>query len=355
MSFTHFLGKKVFITGHTGFKGAWLSLWLQMLGAEVSGFSSGIPTTPSLFAALGLKKDLHDLRGDIRDRDILEKHLLKCQPDYVFHLAAQAIVSTSYQEPHATFSTNVMGTVNLLDALRKLEKPCAAVIITSDKCYENREWEFGYRESDPLGGKDPYSASKAAAELAVKSWYHSFFEKKSTHIRVVSVRSGNVIGGGDWSPNRIVPDCVRAWNQGETVVLRAPDSIRPWQHVLEPLAGYLKVAESLSENPALNGQAYNFGPRPDQTCSVEQMVQNLASHWPDLTGTQAYKNKTQESFSESKTLKLSWEKAFQDLNWKPKLDLDTTLKMTADWYLTARTEKDSLRHFTEQQIHDFQL
>ncbi|MCB9231941.1 MAG: CDP-glucose 4,6-dehydratase [Bacteroidia bacterium] len=348
-----FKSKKVFITGHTGFKGAWLTLWLQTLGAEVAGFSAGIPTEPSLFSLLNLSSTLHDLRGDIRDQAALQQAILTAQPDFVFHLAAQAIVSTSYQQPVDTFSANVMGTVHVLDALRKLDKPCTAIIVTSDKCYENREWEFGYRESDPLGGKDPYSASKAAAELAINAWYHSFFQDSG--VRVLSVRSGNVIGGGDWAPNRVVPDCIRSWQEGRPVVLRSPGAIRPWQHVLEPLAGYLLAAQHGSTNPGLNGQAFNFGPRPDQTCSVEDMVKGLARHWPGLKEENAFITTPNLEFKESRLLKLSWEKAWQDLGWKPKLVLQTTLKMTAEWYqaLESGLRENDLREFTLRQIREF--
>ena len=257
-------GAKVLITGHTGFKGCWISTWLIKLGADVYGVSDEVFESPSLFSALRLEDKLTHLLGDIRDQDVVSKAIDEIKPDFVFHLAAQSIVSLSYTDPLKTFSTNVLGTLNVLEALRKVEHKCCAVLITSDKCYHNSEWIWGYRETDQLGGKDPYSSSKAAAEILIRSCFDSFFNTESSPIRLVSARAGNVIGGGDWKQDRVVPDAVRAWSEDQPVTIRAPKSTRPWQHVLEPLSGYLTAGEALHSGMPVHGEAYNFGPQANQ-------------------------------------------------------------------------------------------
>ncbi len=255
-----YAGKKVIVTGHTGFKGAWLSLWLKLMKAEVYGISNSIPTHPSLFEVAKVDDHMTSYMEDIRDLDAMKRIIKEVQPDFLFHLAAQPIVKTAYDEPIECMTTNIIGTANILEALRGLDNDCIAVMITSDKCYDNVEWIWGYKETDALGGKDPYSASKGGAELMIKTYYHSYFTKKP-NIKISSVRAGNVIGGGDWAASRIVPDCFRAWDKGEKVVIRSPYATRPWQHVLEPLSGYLRTGEMLLNAPqAINGEAFNFGP-----------------------------------------------------------------------------------------------
>ncbi|HIK80454.1 MAG TPA: CDP-glucose 4,6-dehydratase [Porticoccaceae bacterium] len=329
-SFERFIGAKVLVTGHTGFKGTWLTLWLKQLGANVSGVSIDIPSEPSHFKAAKLSEKIDDHRLDIRDGDALKNLVLKVQPDFVFHLAAQALVRPSYENPVETWQTNVLGTLHVLEALRKLDKPCAAVIITSDKCYDNVEWVWGYRETDAMGGPDPYSASKGAAELAIRSHIKSYFPKASSPIRIASARAGNVIGGGDWAADRIVPDCVKAWSTDNLVELRNPHSTRPWQHVLEPLSGYLSLAIALSKQPELHGEPFNFGPQAQQNHSVLELVQQMALHWKqvrweDVSGSAA-------GPYESGLLKLNCDKALHSLQWHAVMGFEETVRMTAEWY-----------------------
>src|SRR5581483_7589798 len=268
----------------TGFKGSWLAQWLIDLGAQVHGFSLEPPTQPSLFEQLGLAHRIHHQIADIRDAEAVKQSILDTQPDYVFHLAAQAIVRTSFDQPVETYATNVLGTVHVLDALRTIQHPCAAVLVTTDKCYENREWMHGYREEDVLGGYDPYSSSKAAAEIAVASWRHSFFFDHAVHL--ASARAGNVIGGGDWAKDRILPDCVRALRQGQPIGVRNKIATRPWQFVLEPLSGYLWLAAVLMQ-PSLRpyearlfNSAFNFGPNLDSNRTVADLVTTVLKQWP---------------------------------------------------------------------------
>ena len=274
-----FKGKRVIVTGHTGFKGSWLVAWLKIMGAQVTGIGLDPYTKPSNFEASSIGTNIIDLRHDIKDQDGLSNIFEDSKPDFVFHLAAQALVRKSYMDPTETWQTNVIGTLNVLEALRKLKNPCTAVLITSDKCYDNVEWVWGYRENDSLGGPDPYSASKGAAELLIKSYVKSYFPKENTNIRVASARAGNVIGGGDWSIDRIVPDCVKAWSKSEVVELRNPHATRPWQHVLEPLSGYISLASHLSEEINLHGEAFNFGPQAQQNKSVLELVVSMQKTW----------------------------------------------------------------------------
>lgn len=348
--FNHaFQGKTVFLTGHTGFKGSWLTAWLLKLGARVVGFSRDIPTEPSLYESLGLSDGHIDLRGDVRDFDHLSRALLEARPDFVIHIAAQAIVSESYANPIETFSTNVMGTANVLEALRAVDWPCSVVVITSDKAYDNVEWPWGYRETDALGGKDIYSGSKGAADLVYKSYFESFL-KHVPHIRSAVARAGNVIGGGDWAKDRIVADVFRAWNSGSPVELRCPAATRPWQHVLEPLSGYLALASSLASCADLNGEAFNFGPKAEQSRTVLELVEDLRVHWsPD--GEDAFVTITEDlPFHEASLLKLNCDKALMYLKWTSVLEYHETVEMVGQWYARILTSNVEARDITESQI-----
>lgn len=330
-------GLRVFVTGHTGFKGFWLTAWLLDLGAEVTGYSLDVPTKPSGFVALGLEKSIRHITGDVRDRENLARALGECKPHVVFHLAAQALVRPSYEDPALTFESNAIGTLNVLEGVRNTPSVKALVLITSDKCYRNDEWVWGYRETDHLGGKDPYSASKACAEIIAHSYFHSFFGQ-DTGPSASTVRAGNVIGGGDWALDRIIPDCARAFADQEPVYIRSPWATRPWQHVLEPLSGYLwlgacllaeQEGKTLASLPC-NNESFNFGPPADVNATVEEVVLALARHWPGFrytTGTDAGSAK-----KESTLLKLCCDKALAHLSWKPALTLEESIAFTAEWY-----------------------
>jgi len=330
-------GRRVMVTGHTGFKGSWLTLWLEELGAEVHGLA--LPPEPvaspavPLFEALGLKKRLGERHriGDIRDLRALTEAVEASRPEVVLHLAAQPLVRHSYRDPLGTWSTNVQGSLNLLEALKPLQTPCAVVMVTTDKVYANQEWDYGYRESDRLGGHDPYSASKAAAELAIASWRTSFCgaaAHQTQHIAIATARAGNVIGGGDWAADRIVPDAMRALAAGEPIPLRQPSATRPWQHVLEPLGGYLLLAEQLSSEGANYASAFNFGPGLDANRSVQQLVESALQHWPGSwhNGSDPY------APHEAGRLHLQIDKAHHQLGWRPRWDFATTVARTVDWY-----------------------
>ena len=343
-----FAGRTVLITGHTGFKGAWLTAWLGQLGAKVVGIALDPPTDPSHFSAAHLANGVTDLRIDIRNQAALEEAILTAQPDFVFHLAAQALVRRSYEDPLETWQTNVLGTLHVLEALRKLDKHCAAVIITSDKCYDNVEWVWGYRETDAMGGPDPYSASKGAAELAIRSHIKSYFPKATSKVRIASARAGNVIGGGDWASHRIVPDCVRAWSADNLVELRSPHSTRPWQHVLEPLSGYLSLAIALSQRPELHGEPFNFGPQAQQNHSVLDLVKQMALHWEqvrwrDVSGSTG-------GPYESGLLKLNCDKSLHHLQWHAVMGFEDTVRMTAEWYRAYYQKPTQIAATTAAQI-----
>jgi CDP-glucose 4,6-dehydratase len=344
--------KKVLITGHTGFKGAWLTAWLVSLGADVVGFSLDIPTIPSHFEKANLANDILDLRGDVRDLDLVKKVTCEAQPDFIFHLAAQALVHDAYANPIDTWQTNVMGTLNVLEALRFLDKKCAAVIITSDKCYENVEWVWGYKETDALGGYDPYSASKGAAELAIRSHVHSFFPKENGNIRVASARAGNVIGGGDWSANRIIPDCVRSWSKGDSVDLRSPHATRPWQHVLEPLSGYLTLGLDLMCRNNFHGESFNFGPHALHNHSVIDLVQEMSLSWSNVSWNDV--SSVVDGPYEANLLKLNCDKALYYLQWHAVMNFPETVRMTADWYRSYYDHPAAIKLVTSNQIADYQ-
>lgn len=326
-----YTNKKVLVTGATGFKGSWLCMWLLELGADVYGFSIDIPTQPSHFEVLDLDQRIQHRFGDITDKGAFEAFYSEVQPDFLFHLAAQPIVSISYADPLGTFATNVLGSAQVLDAVRTTDRPCTVVMITSDKCYENVEWEWGYRETDALGGKDPYSASKGAAELVIHAYVSSFFAK-SERILVSSARAGNVIGGGDWAKDRLVPDAMRAWSQGQDVPIRAPKSTRPWQHVLEPLSGYLQLGERLHAQRIHSGEAYNFGPAPSSTHTVLELLDGLRRSWDRNEESSAPVNVGESHFHEAGLLKLNCDKALAQLQWQPVLDFSETVRFTATWY-----------------------
>ncbi|TGK48578.1 CDP-glucose 4,6-dehydratase [Leptospira bouyouniensis] len=349
---SYFKNKKVLVTGHTGFKGSWLITWLQLMGAEVSGISLDPLSSPSHFEVGNMKKSIRDLRIDIRDSVSIEKAILEIKPDFVFHLAAQALVRKSYLNPLETWETNVMGTLNVLEALRKYDSPCSCVIITSDKCYDNVEWIWGYRENDVLGGPDPYSASKGAAELAIKSHIKSFFPKHSSQVRIVSARAGNVIGGGDWSEDRIIPDCVKAWSSNQSVDLRNPNATRPWQHVLEPLSGYLTLAVKLVENPDLHGEPFNFGPLANQNHSVLELVEKMSEYWDLVKWRDISKEKTGPY--ESGLLKLNCDKALALLKWTAVLGFEETVKLTSEWYKSYYSHPNDILQTTLDQIKHYQ-
>lgn len=324
-------GRRVFITGHTGFKGSWLAAWLTRLGAVVCGFSDGLPSSPCHFEALHLAEHVQDVRGDIRDREAVVRAMKAFRPDMVFHLAAQALVRRSYAAAPLTFETNMLGTLNVLEGLRQCPGVAAAIFVTSDKCYHNEEWTWGYRETDKLGGDDPYSASKACAEILAHSYFTSFFRNGPA---CATVRAGNVIGGGDWAEDRIVPDCARAWAAGTAVRIRSPRATRPWQLVLEPLSGYLWLGAHLlgvRTGPfEVRGQAYNFGPAAALHTSVADLVTALRLHWPGFRS--EMDSDAQPQMKECTLLKLCCDKALAHLDWQATLDFEETIRFTAEWY-----------------------
>ena len=346
-------GRRVLVTGHTGFKGSWLTSWLLKLGAQVVGYSKDVPTKPAMFDELHLAERITHVEGDVRDLGSLRRLIAIERPDFVFHLAAQAIVSTSYEDPVETISTNVVGTMNVLDALRDVEHACVAVLITSDKCYENVEWIWGYRETDRLGGKDVYSGSKAAAELVIRSYTHSFF-RNGHAVRLAVGRAGNVIGGGDWARNRIVVDCIVAWSEGRPVEIRNPNSTRPWQHVLEPLSGYLALGQAVSQQPELHGEAFNFGPRAEQDHTVMQLLTDLRQQWGLESSGQAFKTRGDTSFHEPALLKLNCDKARAYLKWEPNLNFDETVRMIGDWYGAYYRKTADMYAITQSQIEQYE-
>ena len=349
-----FNGKKVLLTGHTGFKGSWLTIWLKALGADVIGLSVDVPSKPSNYEASELQSLITDYTVDIRDADKVKDIVQKHSPDFVFHLAAQALVRPSYESPLETIETNALGSANILDALRSVSHPVVAVMITSDKAYDNVEWVWGYRETDRLGGKDPYSASKGMAELAIRTYVESFFNQPDSNVRVGITRAGNVIGGGDWAKDRIVPDCIRAWSAADEVEIRSPHATRPWQHVLEPLSGYLVLAMELSKSQVKNGEAYNFGPQATQNYSVGELIHEMCKHWDSVSWKDVSTN--QENVHEAGLLKLNCDKALFDLQWLPTLNYSEMVQMTIEWYKEYYDSKpQSMIEYSMSQIENYMM
>lgn len=342
--------KKVLITGNTGFKGSWLTVWLKMLGADVYGISDKIHTKPSNYEVLNLEDQIINHFVDINDFESLYNTISEINPDFVFHLAAQAIVKDSYSDPINTFKTNVIGTLNLLEVLKKRNKECIAVIITSDKCYDNVEWLWGYKETDHLGGKDPYSASKACAELVFRTFFESYFSNTTSKVKIASARAGNVIGGGDWANHRIIPDAVKSWSNKKVLQIRSPNSTRPWQHVLEPLSGYLLLGQKLYENNSLSGESFNFGPKPETNFSVESLLLKMSEFWPDVKWQVV---KSDKSIKEAGLLKLNCDKALSMLGWTPNLNFDSTIEFVANWYKEYYSNNSDMLSLTKLQIEEY--
>jgi len=355
--------RKVLVTGNTGFKGSWLTLWLKELGAEVFGYSLAPPTNPSLFELLNLEKEINHETGDVCDIERLKKCLLRIKPDIIFHLAAQSLVRKSYDDPTETVQVNTLGTMNLLEAIRQTKLAVALVLITSDKCYRNDEWVFGYRETDTLGGHDPYSASKAAAEVLIDCWRKSFFNPASISdhgVRLASARAGNVVGGGDWGKDRIVPDCIRDLQNQKFIAVRNPSATRPWQHVLEPLSGYLQLGAKLLgslENAGAFCEPFNFGPHVANNKTVKELVEDIIEKW----GSGSWKWIAPENAKyESTLLNLCIDKAYHKLGWLPKWNFSNTIARTVEWYQNLDQRQKffpdplALREFTLQQIRKYQ-
>jgi CDP-glucose 4,6-dehydratase len=345
--------KKVFLTGHTGFKGSWLSLWLQQLGAEVAGYALQPPTNPSLFEVARVEQGMKSIIGDIRDGAMLTNAMRQAAPEIVIHMAAQPLVRRSYVDPVETYSTNVMGTVHLLESVRQTQSVRAVVNVTTDKCYENKEWVWGYRESEPMGGFDPYSSSKGCAELVTAAYRNSFFNpaKYSEHqVGLATARAGNVIGGGDWAEDRLIPDILAAFEKAQPVVIRNPHATRPWQHVLEPLRGYLALAEKLhTEGPAF-GEGWNFGPHSDDARPVEWIVRQIAQKWSPAA---SWKIDAGDHPHEANYLKLDISKAHHRLAWQPAMRLEQALGLIVDWARGKQAGAD-LRALTLAQIQAYQ-
>lgn len=346
-----FAGAKVLVTGHTGFKGSWLCLWLNSLGANITGISDRIPTVPSLFVALGIESIIDHRIIDVENYADVYSVIDEVRPDFIFHLAAQPIVQTSFIDPLRTWHTNTLGTLNVLESIRVCDRPLTAIFVTSDKAYDNVEWEWGYRETDRLGGPDPYSASKGAAELAISSYVRSYFDQ-SKNIKIGVGRAGNVIGGGDWADARIVPDIARAWSSGEDLTLRNPNSTRPWQHVLEPLSGYIQLALELESSREFHGEAFNFGPSTIDNFSVLNVVEGMAQHW--LGHEWVIDSNGEYGKKESKLLKLNCDKAYFHLSWSPVWGFDRTIQETAVWYRDFYSDsKTPIRELSLGQINQY--
>ena len=346
-------GRHVLITGHTGFKGSWLCLWLTSLGATVHGYALSPPTDPSLFEVAKIGDLIASSEiADIRDSEALSAALRRTCPEIVFHLAAQPLVRYSYRAPLETYEVNVMGTLHLLEAVRQCDSVRAVVNVTSDKCYDNVEWVWGYRETDALGGKDIYSGSKGGAELVIKSYLHSFFQSSNSPVRLAVGRAGNVVGGGDWAKDRIVADVYRAWNVGKVVEIRSPAATRPWQHVLEQLSGYLNLGMSLAKNELLHGEAFNFGPRAEQAKTVVELLGDLSHRWGFATTKEAYSVVDNIPFKEAGLLKLNCDKALFHLGWEPTLNYLETVDLISEWY-GAFYKKSEVVNLTNSQLEGY--
>ena len=350
-----FKNKTVFVTGHTGFIGSWLVLWLQSLGAKVIGYSLESPTKPSLFEALSLENEIIHIIGDIQDKQNLFDHIEKYKPEIVIHLAAQSLVRASYEDPSETFRTNVLGTVNILDSIRKLDCVKACVIMTSDKCYQNLNGNHFHKETDPLGGNDPYSASKGAAEIITNSFRNSFFNTEKNHDKntgIASVRAGNVIGGGDWARDRIIPDCITALITDKKIRVRNPSSIRPWQFVLEPISGILWLCSKLYTNPKTYSEAWNFGPNQMNEITVEKIVQNIIKIWNKGDWIDVSKESKDQSI-ESSSLLLDSTNALNSLEWKTIYSFETAINETISWYKSYYDNGASMRELSINQIEQY--
>ena len=342
----NFKNKRVIITGHTGFKGSWLSLWLYISGAKIMGISNGVLTKPSHFDSIKLKNKIISVNEDIRNLKKIKKLFINFKPDFVFHLAAQSLVKKSYKNPIETYETNTIGTLNILESLRLIKKNCVAVIITSDKSYKNLEIKRGYKENDLLGGIDPYSSSKASAELVIQTYIKSFFKIKK-NITIGIARAGNVIGGGDWSQDRLIPDCIKSWSRNKKVLVRSPRSTRPWQHVLEALSGYLVLSIKLSKNKKLNGEVFNFGPSNRKNFNVIDVIKNMKKTWKKVNWKIIKKNRL---YHESSLLKLNSNKAQKILNWKCVLTFKETIELVASWYKTFYEKEKKNERISMRQI-----
>ncbi len=349
---TFWKNKKVLITGHTGFKGGWLALWLKSLQAKVIGYSLEPPTPINFFTEARVADHVLDVRGDVRDYAALNTVITTHRPEIIFHMAAQPLVRYSYSNPVETYATNVMGTVNLLEAVRQAKNPCIVVNITTDKCYENKEWHWGYRENEPLGGYDPYSNSKGCAELVTSAYRNSYFNSavvKERGVGLASARAGNVIGGGDWAQDRLIPDLITACVNHQTLKIRYPNAIRPWQHVLEPLSGYLHLAQALYHEPGHYAEAWNFGPNYSDIKSVAWVADEVIKLWGSKAKWELVKD---QQVHEATYLKLDCAKAHTKLNWKPKWNIEQTLAATVQWY-QAHHNGENMQTFTLKQITDY--
>ena len=349
LDYSFWKDKNVIITGHTGFKGSWLAFWLAKLGVQVTGYALDQLTSPNLFNTLQIKELIKDHRHDIRDLSALKNVIRSTKPEIIIHMAAQSLVKESYKDPVGTYTTNVIGTMNLIEAARSCDSIRVILIITSDKCYENREIHYGYKETDPMGGHDPYSSSKGCAELVTMAYRRSFFSDDSA-VAIASARAGNVIGGGDWARDRIIPDAMRAFNGKKTLQVRNPIAVRPWQHVLEPLSGYMVLCENMWNQPSQYSEGWNFGPVDESVCTVEEIIKRVAEYWGDQAD---WVKSNGEHPHEATLLKLDITKAKKQLGWEPKWDLDTALEKTVSWYKNYYNGED-IHVMSLQQIEKYQ-
>ena len=346
-------GKKVLLTGHTGFKGAWMLSLLHQLGANIKGYALAPKSSNDLYNLIDGDHLCNSIIADLRDTQRLENEIEEFQPDFIFHFAAQPLVRESYRNPKDTYEVNVIGTLNILEALKKVNQKCSVVMITTDKVYYNHEWEFAYRENDTLGGKDPYSASKACSELVIQSYQHAFFPKEGfdQHKKAIAVaRAGNIIGGGDWSEDRLIPDFIRAVYADKAITIRYPNAVRPWQHVLDPLLGYLQLGQKLDENPLNFSEPFNFGPTINDCVSVEKIITKMIDSWGEG---KMEKDKNIQHMKESNFLMLDTTKVSRDLGWNPKLSLEESIQKTVEWYAVLKDSPSEIKAFTQNQIKTY--